>query len=402
MRLFAAPILLGLAGPLVAQARPELTAMATMAWHRASTTPEGGALGEVKLVRPVIMTHWAPSPAIAFRGTLNLEGVTMPAGELLPGGWGEGFVDRRHPHTVVHELVAEARQPLGCGRPGRCEIGGFVGKGFVPFGSPDPMTRGFLGFPVNHHLAQILERATAAAQVRVGPGTAEFALFNGDEPERPGQWPRIAGRFGDSWALRLALRPAAGILATGSWARVASPEHRPGAGARQRKRHLSLGFEPSEHPVRVLLEWAETSELGRTFVFASRLAETEYRLGRVTVRYRYEDTDRPEEERLSPFRSARPHLENAILGTTRWRTHTAGATVRLRSIGRLATEFIVEGSRATVTRRGVGIFEPATVYGTNPITVGSVAIQFAWGRSRHGMGSYGIQVARLPHHEPKP
>ena len=36
-----------------------------------------------------------------------------PTGELAPGDWGEGFVDRRHPHTYLHELVLSADDLLG-------------------------------------------------------------------------------------------------------------------------------------------------------------------------------------------------------------------------------------------------------------------------------------------------
>ena len=37
--------------------------------------------------------------------SLNLEGATMSNGELNTGALGEGFVDRRHPHTYLHEGV---------------------------------------------------------------------------------------------------------------------------------------------------------------------------------------------------------------------------------------------------------------------------------------------------------
>jgi hypothetical protein len=42
------------------------------------------------------------------------------------------------------------------------------------------MVRPFLRYPVNHHLAQILERAVAIAAVRAGPLLAEAGLFTGD------------------------------------------------------------------------------------------------------------------------------------------------------------------------------------------------------------------------------
>lgn len=81
-----------------------------------------------------------------------------------------------------------------------------AGKGFVPFGTDDPMSRPVVRFPVNHHLSQVLERAVALAGVRAGPVTVEGSLFNGDEPASPGSWPAW-DRFGDSWAARLTLSP---------------------------------------------------------------------------------------------------------------------------------------------------------------------------------------------------
>src|SRR5690606_36217081 len=107
----------------------------------------------------------------------------LPDGELTPGAWGEGYVDRRHSHTTVHELLLTARDVLGeWDGPG--ELGLFIGKGFAPFGTDDPMSRPFQAFPVNHHLAQILERAVGGVQYRLHPVTIEAALHNGDEPER--------------------------------------------------------------------------------------------------------------------------------------------------------------------------------------------------------------------------
>ena len=148
--------------------------------------------------------------------TLNLEGLTIPDGELAPGDWGEGFMDRRHPHTYAHELVLSYVEAL---RPS-ISASLSAGKGFAPFGTDDPMSRPIFRYPVNHHLAQILERAVAIGGIRAGPLLAEAGLFNGDEPERPGQWPRIS-RFGDSWSARLTLLPmsqarAAGFACRGS------------------------------------------------------------------------------------------------------------------------------------------------------------------------------------------
>lgn len=399
MRLAPAVLLIGFTRPIAGQARPELSAEATVVMHRASTTPTGQALGEVKLIRPVLMANWRIRGGISARATVNFEGATMPAGELAPGAWGEGFVDRRHPHTYAHELILEGRQTWRCFGTTPCALGGFLGKGFVPFGSADPMVRGFIRYPVNHHLAQILERAVIGGQLRVGPATVEGALFNGDEPERPDQWPRIGGRFGDSWAFRLSIRPTRGLQATGSLAMVRSPEHRPGAGADQHKRHAALSYDAAALAgrLRALAEWAETSELGRILVFGSRLAEVEYQRGRLTVRYRFENTERPEEERLSPFRAARPHLENAILGETQWRTHTAGATVRLGRIRHLTTEMLLEGTAGRIARRGAGIFDPVAVYGRPSFTVLTAGIRLRWGGAAHRMGDYGLMAEPTGH-----
>ncbi len=364
-------------------------------WHALDRTPDGGPLREFRVVQPVVMLTARVSTALSLRATANLEGLTIPDGELLLGGWGEGFVDRRHPHTYVHELMVEAVTAIGCG--GRqCQIGAFLGKGFVPFGSDDPMSRPFLRFPVNHHLAQILERAILGVQARHGALTVEGALFNGDEPERPGQWPRISSRFGDSWAARATLVPAAGLELSGSAARVRSPEHRPGAGPTQDKLHAGLRIDRAVGAggIRGLAEWARTSELDGFFVFASLLVEAQWRQGRFTVQYRGEDTDRPEEERLERFRSARPHLENSILGITRWVTHTAGVSARLTPVaarGRL--DGIVEITSGRVTARRAGAFDPQITYGGDRFWSASLGLRVSVNSTDHRMGRYALHGA---------
>src|SRR6266853_910642 len=97
--------------------------------------------------------------------------------------------------------------------------------------------------------------------VRTGPLLAEAGLFNGDEPERPSQWPRLS-RFGDSWSARVGLLPISGLELQGSHAHVHSPEHRPGSGTDQRKWSLSAGWDAPVRgrPVYGLVEWARTSE----------------------------------------------------------------------------------------------------------------------------------------------
>src|SRR5262249_56591254 len=83
----------------------------------------------------------------------------------------------------------------------------------------------------------------------------------------------------------------------------------------------------ARHPVYGLVEWARTSEGAGFFVFHSPLAEGAWTAGRHRLQYRFERTERPEEERISHFRSLRPHLENSILGTSRWTVQTLGYAV---------------------------------------------------------------------------
>src|SRR5688572_28895336 len=101
----------------------------------------------------------------------------MARGELSTGAFGEGYVDRRHPHTYLHELIV-----TGSGSAGPVAFSVSGGRGFAPFGTDDPMMRPFEKYPINHHLAQILERALLMGALRLGPAMVEAATFGGDEP----------------------------------------------------------------------------------------------------------------------------------------------------------------------------------------------------------------------------
>ncbi|MGH7534357.1 MAG: hypothetical protein ACREMG_02100, partial [Gemmatimonadales bacterium] len=72
----------------------------------ADPVPGGAALAELRLTQPVLRLQAATADGrLRLTATGNLEGLTIPHGELTPGAWGEGFSDRRHPHTYVHELM---------------------------------------------------------------------------------------------------------------------------------------------------------------------------------------------------------------------------------------------------------------------------------------------------------
>ncbi|HJR17136.1 MAG TPA: hypothetical protein VJ808_09805 [Gemmatimonadales bacterium] len=378
-----------------AQASPwlRLGANGVLLYTHADPVPRDRTLGEVRLSQPAIMAHGgAFSDRIRFLGTLNFEGLTIPDGELTPGAWGEGFIDRRHPHTYLHELLLSAQQGLRIG-DGAAQVSLTVGKGFAPFGTDDPMARPIVRYPVNHHLAQILERAVAIAGIRTGPVIAEASLFNGDEPEGPDGWPRLS-RFGDSWSTRLTLVPLPQLELQGSYAMVHSPEHRPGAGTDQHKWSVSGRWDGAigGFPVYGMAEWARTSEAEGFFVFHTLLAEGAWTGGRSRLHYRFERTERPEESRTtSPFRSVRPHLENSILGITRWTMHTAGYGYRIghptAAWGALP---FIELTFGRIAEAGGGLFDVRSFYGGSSFWSISAGFRLAYGTRMHRMGRYGV------------
>ena len=358
----------------------------------ASREPLGGDLAKFQLVQPMLMAHAAAyGRALRVTSTLDFEAWTIADGELTIAAWGEGFVDRRHPHTVVHELMVS-----GVGHLGGATFSVSGGKGFAAFGSDDPANRLTLRYPVNHHWSQILERAVLTGGVLAGPVMAEFSLFNGDEPEYPQRAPNFS-RFGDSWSARLTAFPVQGLQLEASYASVQSPEHRAGFGTDQQKWHASGQWTRplGGHPFYALAEWAQTSEGDGLFVFDSFLAEASWDLGATRLYYQFERTERPEEERIfgQPTRSVRPHLEDAILGTTRWTLNTvgvgrdllaAGGVVRLRPF--------VEASYITVASSGAGVFDPALWYQGTEFWGLSLGMTVGLGRMAftHLMGRYGV------------
>jgi hypothetical protein len=141
------------------------------------------------------------APHFSARLTLDGEGLTIPDGELAPGDYGEGFYDRRHPHTYVHELMLSGSDLLGR-HDGELQLSLSAGKGFVAFGSDDPMSRPVVRYPVDHHLAQILERGVLIGRASYGPMAVEVTGFDGDEPTKPSDWPNW-DRGLDSRAVRV-------------------------------------------------------------------------------------------------------------------------------------------------------------------------------------------------------
>jgi len=188
--------------------------------------------------------------------------------------------------------------------------------------------------------------------------------------------------------------PVGGLELQASHASVDSPEHRGGAGTDQSKWSVSGRWSRAVRglPLYGLVEWARTSEADGFFVFRSVLAEGAGDWGRNRLYYRFERTDRPEEERtLNPFRSRRPHFENSILGTTRWTIHTAGYTFHLDyPAARLDLWPLIELSYGTIGELGAGLFDIGSFYGRNSFWSVSLGARLSLGMPLHRMGRYGV------------
>ena len=374
----------------------DISAQAIGVGTRESPAIHGRVLTEGYLSQPMLMAMaslW--NDALQVKGALNLEGATLKRGELNAGIHGEGYVDRRHPHTYLHELVLAAQRRFG---PNGASLA--LGKGFAPFGTDDPMARPFEKYPINHHLAQILERAVAVAAVRTRRVILEAGLFNGDEPESPGDVPNRK-RYWDSWSGRLTLLPfPQGELQT-SYALVRSPENPTGGGADHHKQSASIRLEDAQHSGYALLEWARTTNYvgsSRTFAFASLLAEMWARYDRVSGALRFERTDRPDEDRLvDEFRSPLPATDLSINGRSRWTIITARLAAAFEPLKTVTLEPFAEVARIrfspTLTPSG---FDPAQFYGSNRIWSVSVGARLAFGMSHMRMGRYGVAITEKP------
>jgi len=240
-----------------------------------------------------------------------------------------------------------------------------------------------------------LERGVAVIAVDRGMVLAEASLFNGDEPTDPGAAPNWS-RFGDSWAFRLTVRPARVVEAQVSTASVASPEDRGGAGPTAIKWSTSARYAGNvgSTPVYGMAEWARTSEANGAFVFYTALVEAGVTLGRHQPYYRFERTDRPEDLRTfgDPFRTVRPHLDNSILGVTRWSVHTIGYAILVTPrAARYEARPLIEFTGGHITTIS-GLFDPVAVYGRNTFWTLSVGLRLGWGMGGHRMGHYGVPM----------
>ncbi|MEP6779117.1 MAG: hypothetical protein ABJC26_04450 [Gemmatimonadaceae bacterium] len=377
-------------------------AMGNVVLTQASPAVASRTYTELQLVQPVLMSdfRWR---ALSFDGALNGEGYTLKRGELNAGIFGEGYVDRRHPHTVVHEAMLTVKSELLTHKSSRTHVhfSFAAGRGFVPFGSDDPMMRPLEKYPVNHHHSQIIERQQAVVAVQIAHGSRaaaiEFARFNGDEPTGPFKGPRWS-RTGDSWSTRFTLHPTDGLEFSASRARVLSPELSQGGAFDHAQHNLLARFEKpkSSGTTRYLMaEWARTDEITNNrvaFRYNSALVEGAYGWRWLQLAARIEQTDRSEQTRLrDPFREPLGHVDFQILGVTQWKVATVGMSGPSLVNRFLQAAPFVEVARAVPTPRNEpSAFEPILFYGKPTLWSFSAGLRLQTGTMRARMGRYGV------------
>ncbi|MEX2282170.1 MAG: hypothetical protein WEE89_06780 [Gemmatimonadota bacterium] len=349
----------------------------------------GRSLTEGYLTQPNLFLHASAGPAMLM-ATFNFEGLTLDRGELNAGTWGEGYVDRRHPHTYVHEAMASLRGSLA-----GANWSVSAGKGFAPFGTDDPMSRPFVKFPANHHLAQVLERLVAVGAVRGGAFLIEGGLFNGDEPVTPKSLGQL-DRFGDSWSVRLTAYPMAGLELQASHALVESPEQPEGSALDQRKLSVSVRLERSNGNGGHYLmgEWARTGELSdgtEVIVLPSVLVEGSVRRGNWRAGARLERTIRPEEERVDGiFRSPWPHADERNWGMTRWVIATVNVSRTIDLAALRATPLLEVGRQWGNPTEQPAFFAPEDLMGSDKLWSVSLGVRLTAGKPHTRMGRYGV------------
>ena len=133
------------------------------------------------------------------------------------------------------------------------------------------------------------------------------------------------------------------------------------------------------------------------FEFGSFLAEAAWRTGGHRAHYRFERTERAEEQRLSdPWRTPRPHHDFSNLGITRWSLHTLGYAFDLPAGRGFALVPLVELTLGRVDSRTPASFDPRLFYGKDTFWSISAGVRIGWGTRLHRMGRYGAAVLREP------
>jgi hypothetical protein len=372
-------------------------AMTTWAAPRDAATPLHAT--ESYLTQPAVMVNvLGPGATLALRTTLNLEALTQPQGEITFGGWGEGYVDRRHPHTFLHEAMVS----LNLWKVAGGALSLSAGKGFAPYGTDDPMSRPVAKYPTNHHLSQILERWTVNGEWLAGPWSVEAGVFGGSEPDGPWDLGNVSS-FGNSFAGRV-IRRFGGMGTTAPWEVSASfgsvGESHEGTTQRTSLYNASVRHSGA-HSFGGIYAMAEASlsDPRGHDGYWSLLGETQVRIARHRPYYRLELATRPEYAREGAAGTPgffRYDHDGDPIGATRWLIHSLGYEFDL-SGGGVATRPFVEVQHNHVSReRGVA---PAALLDEPDFWTVSAGFRLFFGGGPMRMGSYGaLDDMTLMHH----
>jgi hypothetical protein len=345
------------------------------------------------LTQPAVMANLeSPASRLVIHATLDFEGITQPDGELTFGGWGEGFIDSRHPHTLIHEAMVSLNVWRMSG--GSASIS--AGKGFAPYGTADPMSRPGLKYPTNHHLSQILERWTLNGTFRRGGWSVEAGVFGGAEPEGPYDLSNIES-FGDSWSARLAWRGTTGaradLLEAAASIGSVSEEHESGPET-TRLWNVAAWFEsaPGPRTVQALVEYSRSDPEHGDGIF-SMLGEAKLTAGPHEPYARVEYATRPEYARLGAPGTGdffRYDHDAEAIGTTRWLIGTLGYGVAATR-GMISVRPFLEAQWSRVKlEEGPAVLEPEALFGDDAFWSLSFGMRVYFGGDPMRMGSYGV------------
>ena len=344
------------------------------------------------LTQPALMLNLeGPGQRVALRTTLNLEGITLEDGEVTFGGWGEGFIDKRHPHTILHEFMLSVNLwELGGG-----DLSLSVGKGFAPYGTEDPMARPGIKFPTNHHLSQILERWTVSGAFLRGGWSVEAGVFGGAEPEGPYDFSNIES-FGDSWSARLSKRWGIVSGASAEWELSTSygrvvETHRSEEQTAQLWNGALRHTRGADSGLQYMLLEASVSREGEEDDFFSILAEARFDRSGHQPYLRVEYAARPEfqrEQALAGPDFFRYEQDAEPIGSTRWLISMVAYAYELTGYP-LSVRPFAELQYVRV-REDRGALDPVVLFGSDSFWGLSLGARILLGGNPMRMGVYGV------------
>ena len=369
----------------MAQARPTFN----KTWSQKGTTHFDVA--STHLTHTAVMLNLeSTSRRLVLRLTTNFEGLTQRDGEVTLGSWGNGFIDSRHPHHLLHEAMASFNVFSSNG--GGLSLS--AGQGFAPYGTDDPMGRPSAKYPTNHHLSQIPERFTLNAAWSKGAWILEAGVFGGSHSESPYDLSHIKS-FGDSWSTRVSRRFGETAMGDGLWefslshARVSHTASHKSALFNGALRYN--GRVANDQRLSGLMEysWSDPSE-NHMRGYWSFLTEAQWSTGKHNPYARFETSIRPEFQRgdgisSSFFRYGHHKMAN---GATAWSILSLGYGFA-SGIGPVSIRPFVEGQIISVANER-GNLIPRDLLGADSFTGVTVGMRLYFGGNPMRMGRYGI------------